>query len=167
DPAAWVGEMLHEAGRAAPPEDRDDRLEPPITATTAERASVEEIIAAIQSSEIVISLEGSWSGHGWKKSWTPPSGGTYVYDEATDSFVEAAAAPTAPPREDALYTLLDADGSVFAYVDRLGGIWVIDDLEQRPPGGWADDDEDAWIYEGVAPTPPSGDDGKGKPWYDD
>ena len=84
--------------------------------------------------------------------------------------MESAAAPTAPPREDALYTLLDADGSVFAYVDRLGGIWVIDDLEQRPPGGWADEADDAWIYEGVAPPPPSdqhSQDGKGHRWYDD
>ena len=44
---------------------------------------------------------------------------------------------------------------------------MIDDLEQRPPGGWADDADEAWIYEGVAPSQASDDDGKGKPWYDD
>jgi hypothetical protein len=115
--------------------------EPVIEATTALRPTLDQIVGAIRSSEIQITVS---TGRGKTKA---AAGATYVYDEDAGRFELAETAVVDGQPDGARWTLLDADGALFAYVDAAGALWTIDDLDQRP-GGHADDAADDWIWRG-------------------
>ena len=80
----------------------------------------------------------------------------YVYDENNDIFILSNDA--AVPQVKGTNTLLeffDANGSLFAYVDQTGAVWIIDDIDDNPGGqpdspdpvSGLDDTEDGWLLE--------------------
>ncbi|MFT4782325.1 MAG: hypothetical protein ACI9IV_000051, partial [Paracoccaceae bacterium] len=104
--------------------------------TTAQRPDVNTIISAIESSEIVLNILPVPTQNDFVTS--------YVFDG--ENFVAQAgmtASRSAP--FGTVYELLDEDGSLFAYVDRKGGLWLIDDFVQNPDAA-ADAECDDWVF---------------------
>jgi hypothetical protein len=72
---------------------------------------------------------------------------TYVYNSASDSFVEGPL-QTSEPLFSATPVLAfrDENDALFAYVDEFGGLWIIDDLKDNPEGR-SDPEVDDWILD--------------------
>ncbi|MEH6737785.1 MAG: hypothetical protein V7695_04455, partial [Sulfitobacter sp.] len=111
----------------------------PPTPTTAARPTVSNFINAIENSEIQISFHPKKASNNIGKA-------SYVYNADLGEFVQQSFTSTADAPADAAYTMLDDDGALFAYVDSMGALWMIDDLTENP-GGYADDDPDDWIFQ--------------------
>ena len=105
-------------------------------AAMAARPGAQQIISAITDSEIVISIDANPARNSGTSS--------YVFNAASGEF-ELTSFDNADAPVDAVHTLLDADGSLFAYIDRLGGLWLLDDIAQNP-GGTADNGPDDWLF---------------------
>jgi hypothetical protein len=98
------------------------------------------VIGAVTDSEITIEVSA------------PEEDGnlvtTYIYNPDTDSFELADPKPvTDVGGAGALLEFRDQDDNLFAYVDELGGLWIIDDLHENREGQ-ADPDADDWILDG-------------------
>jgi Ca2+-binding RTX toxin-like protein len=95
----------------------------------------------------------------------------YVYNEETGEFEQSAVAPSVVTSTNTVLELFDVDGELFAYVDEQGGVWIIDDIIDKP-GGQRDREEpvakdgpdtieDDWLLEATVVT--SGAAGVGSP----
>ncbi|MEJ8562140.1 hypothetical protein QTO30_13515 [Yoonia sp. GPGPB17] len=59
---------------------------------------------------------------------------SYIYNEATGEFEQAATRPTQVSGTNTVLELFDTDGELFAYVDEAGGVWIVDDINDNPNG---------------------------------
>jgi hypothetical protein len=129
-------------------------IERPITADTgANRADADLITSFSGTVGIMVGGDGQATINGLTIGGEALS---YIYNEATGEFEPAATRPTQVSGTNTVLELFDTDGELFAYVDEVGGVWIVDDINDNPNGqrdrtmpvAPADDlIEDDWLLE--------------------